>query len=214
MFYFRGRNKAKMNIQPVILRIAILFLAYVPYTTYAQSVVIPNFEIENKGKSFVKQNDKGYYFTSATYGDGDTVFYCKDMSCYKLIDSNGRTKMDGEITVNSTGQYVRNGKWTVFYGTGVLKSMTYYCMDKQAGLVQTYHPNGVLASRYSLTVVKGKEEQTLKTGLYQEFYENGPKKVEGFYQLKVEGQNKITSEKTGKWMQYDAYGKMVKEDIY
>ncbi|MDR3681092.1 MAG: hypothetical protein P4L41_14090 [Flavipsychrobacter sp.] len=204
-------------------------------TVKAQSVPIPNIDVANRGKTLIKQNARGYYFSSATTL-GDTVFYCKDMSCYKLIDSNGRVRLDGEITRSGTDQLVKNGKWTEFYATGIPQSVTYYCLGTQSGPVQTYHTNSVLSARYNLAIVQTSNgEHSVKAGLYQEFYENGQKKVEGFYVIKVDKnatdsvyvhdaakgttnlkieKNTIQakSEKTGKWFEYDVAGKMIKEE--
>jgi hypothetical protein len=223
-----------MHSKPSILFcLSVITSTIFSLTVKAQSVPIPNIDVANRGKTLIKQTAIGYYFSSATTV-GDTVFYCKDMSCYKLIDSNGRVRLDGEIIRSGTDQFVKNGKWMEFYASGIPKSVTYYSLGIQNGLVQTYHANSVLSARYNITIVKTKGDHALKSGLYQEFYENGQKKLEGFYKISVgngsdstliddpkEGTKKwvieknviqVKSEKTGKWFEYDAGGKMIKEE--
>ncbi len=205
---------------PAQLPIAIFALVLFSFSANAQFVTPNVTGLPNKGKTTLKQTDAGYYLASATT-DPDTVFYSKDMSLYKVIDTNGRTKIEGELTQGvGGGRYVRNGKWTEFWGNGIPQSVTYYCMGQQTGPVLTYYINGVLQSRYTYTAAYTDTTYILKAGLYQEFYENGEKKEEGFYEVKLDkaGKAKValmpTSEKTGKWMYYDAHGKKEKEEIY
>lgn len=197
----------------ILSRLALLFLVATPSLLKAQSVSVPDLHVDNKGKTLVKQDAKGYYFNSAA-NDGDTIFYCKDMSCYRMTDTMGRVMIDGEIAASPNGGYVKNGKWAEYYPTGIPQSVSYYCMGREAGMVQTYYGNGVLRARYTNTLVKGKTTQSLKAGSYQEFYENGRIKVEGFYQIAINGKNELISEKTGKWLYYDANGKKTKEETF
>jgi|GEM_PF-6104301 len=224
-----------MNKQHILSPIAILAFTLFSFAAKAQFVTPNVTGLPNKGKATLRQTAAGYYLASAT-ADPDTVFYSKDMSLYRVIDTNGRTKVEGELTQGADGsRYVRNGKWTEFWGNGIPQSVTYYCLGEQTGPVITYYINGVMSSRYTLATVTTNTNYVLKTGLYQEFYENGEKKEEGFYHIYIDsnttkmvtvmdpttskaktitGRTIPVSEKTGKWFYYDAHGKRERTETY
>jgi uncharacterized protein len=110
------------------------------------------------------------------------VYLSREKKLYRLYDRNNNLLEEGPYKLVGDKQYGRTGQWSVYYPGGRLRSQGYYENDKSVGLWRQYYAVGKLMrlASYGLIEVKGKKYYDM-IGAYQEYYENGQLKVNGFY---------------------------------
>jgi len=134
----------------------------------------------------------------------------------KLYDDDG--KLIGE------GKYfgkLKDGLW-IYYDKGIKVAEENYKMGKKNGVSHSYFPNGQISEEKNWT-------DDVENGIWRQYYENGKKRLETkidngvrnsvyyvYYQngrLQIRGQYKDDL-MDGKWVYYDADGKVIKEIVY
>jgi len=108
---------------------------------------------------------------------------------YKMYDRQNRLILEGNIGGRIYTDYCKRfGKWTSYYiETGKPKVIGYYYADQPTGLWNFYYPNGQLRQTFSLAQMETDSfSLTCRVGLYEEYYENGKIKINGFYKTVID----------------------------
>jgi len=138
--------------------------------------------------STYKKDSTGYWAVPT----GDTtkiVFMGKGRSDYKVY--NRYTKqlvIDGELGETQPVDYIRrSGKWLEYYDNGNLKTEGYFLWESPFGNWKFYYENGKLKESYIIGRIETDSSSNYcMIGPFQQFYENGQIKVDGFFKAKVD----------------------------
>lgn len=219
----------------VNLLMLLVFQGFISLNANGQRTPPENASVPDRGGRFIKQDATGVYFTGLI-DTASTVFYSTEMDSYKLFNRKGKLVEAGSLAPNYTDGYDKEGKWTRYYDNGKISSIRYMHSGKLTGPVDTFYKNGKLALRYNVALVRHETVRSCVSGLYQEYYDNGKLKMEGFYAVNTDSAGfdsvsvtdpvtavayivleKITvpsPEKVGEWTFYDEAGKMIKTEHY
>jgi len=132
----------------------------------------------------LKNDSTGYLFIP-NIDTNIIVFISKNYTVYKMYDRQSNLILEGDIGGRIYTDYCKRfGKWIAYYPTtGKPKVIGYYYADQPTGLWKYFYPNGQLKQTYSLAQIQTDSfTLTCKVGLYEEFYETGQLKINGFYQ--------------------------------
>lgn len=181
--------------------------------------------------SIIKKDSAGNYFRADT---NRIVYISNSISTYKVFDNNYNIIVEGDLGGRIYVDYFKRfGKWTEYYSNGKIKCSGFYHANQPVGLWQTYYPNGQHQKSYSITYVQTDSSSNYcMTGSYQEFYDNGKLKVNGFYKAQVDttsilqynvyDPNKIdtviirqpVSKKFSTWTYYLPNGEIEKKEVF
>ena len=132
----------------------------------------------------VRKDSTGYYFL--THDTSVLIrfpYYTDNSQVYKFFDRKYNLLAEGEIKgLQPIDYFVRKGKWTEYYPSKKIKTTGYYYDDRRIGNWNFYYSNGNLKEMYTIALIETDSSSNYcRTGLYQEYYENGQLKVSGFY---------------------------------
>ena len=186
-------------------------------------------------KKIIRQDEAGQYFYS--YNPERIAYLAKvdaySKSYYKLFDQSNNLLAEGELYGSEKYGLWRNGKWIEYYPNGTVKISGNYYHGNEVGLWNRYYSNGQLKQSETITLVEiNKESRYCLSGSYQEYYETGQLKVNGFYRVGLEPdtlysyeEDKIGGEKKrrkivqapvgirfGQWIYYKANGEIEKQE--
>lgn len=200
-------------------------------SSYAQ-LETPLYANADESSEPIKSDDDGKYY--AVKG-GKIVYLDDDGTTYKLMDQGEQVLEEGSYRMTGD-DYVREGKWTAFYSNGKPKSMGYYKNGNPIGLWQQFSQGGTLQKQYNLALIENEATHSCMAGCYQEFYESGKLKLNGFYKAvidknikdTVQVEDPVTGErsfvlvsgniphpdKTGTWEYYNEAGETIKTEDY
>jgi len=199
---------------------------------FAQVETPLNFTSEDENK-VVKETDCGKYYTASKDADL-TVFVGEDPMMYRLFDKDDVLLVEGTLVAEGD-KYLHQGKWTEYYGKGKVKVSGYYVRDRPMGNWRKYYPSGKLMSSYTYAPIEnGCTPYYCMAGSYQEYYENGQLKVNGFYKAVIDESSRDTvmvqdpmtgndtkkivkgtrprAEKYGPWEYYSESGELTKKE--
>ncbi|MFN8281739.1 MAG: hypothetical protein U0U67_00890 [Chitinophagales bacterium] len=137
-----------------------------------------------ESKYMVRKDSTGYYFlTSDTSVLICFPYYTDKSRVYKFFDRKYNLLGEGEIKgLQPIDYFVRKGKWTEYFSNKKIKTTGYYYNDRPIGNWNFYYPKGNLKETYTISLIEDDSSSNYcKTGLYQEYFENGQLKTEGFY---------------------------------
>lgn len=211
--------------------LTILTLPLLSSLVYGQ-IETPFYGKSNLGyhyKTFIKDSSTIYFYAT---DDSSKVVYITDNKYYQVLDNHNNFIVKGEIYRKYRSYFVRKGEWTEYFDNGNIKATGYYYEDQPIGLWKTYYPNGQLKKSYSYALIEYKNiSNYCMMGSYQEFYENGQLKINGFYKsipdvIEVQLIDPITFEgsfvdkigpvsiKHGLWTYYNKDGTIEKEEAF
>ncbi len=175
------------------MRFFLLFIVFSFCYKPLFSQVEPPFSfVSEDNNRLIKEEDSGKYYVAS----GDTsriVFIGDETAAYKLFDRNHKILAEGNFSVDGD-KYMREGKWTDYYENGAIKNTGYYHKDNPIGLWQHYYPDAKLKTLYTYALVDNGAYYYCMSGSYQEFYENGQLKTNGFYKATIDEKSKDTTE--------------------
>lgn len=200
--------------------------------SYAQVEMPLNFTSEDDNK-IVKETDSGKYYAASKDAEM-TVYIGEDPMVYRLYDKDNVLLVEGTLIADGD-KYLHQGKWTEYYGKGKVKACGYYLRDRPMGNWRKYYPDGKLMSSYGYAPIENNgTPYYCMAGSYQEYYENGQLKVNGFYKAVIDENSKDTvivqdpmtgndvkkiikgtrprPEKYGTWEYYDEKGAVTKKE--
>ena len=159
------------------------------------------------------------------------IFISKNLTDYKMYDRQNRLISEGDLGGRKYVDYCKRfGKWTTYFSSGQPKVIGYYYANQPTGLWKYFYSNGQLKQMYSLAQIETDSfALTCKVGLYEEYFENGQLKVNGFYKTSFDtitiqvydyslGNFKDTlirgsvSKQYGIWNYYKENGELQKKD--
>lgn len=132
----------------------------------------------------VRKDSTGYYFLTRDTSVLICFPYYTDKSqVYKFFDRKYNLLAEGEIKgLQPIDYFKRKGKWTEYFPDKKIKTTGYYYDDYPIGNWNFYYPNGNLKETYTIALIETDSSSNYcMTGLYQEYFENGQLKVNGFY---------------------------------
>lgn len=199
--------------------------------SFAQSLIPFEFTSEEDNR-LIKENDSFKVYVSS----GDTsnaVCISEEYSLYRLLSKSGRTIAAGGFLME-TDKFLQDGKWTTFYENGRVKMTGYFQRNIPIGTWQEFNKNGGLktVSNYGLFVQSTGVASCL-SGTYQEYYNSGKLKVNGFYAgslvtvrdtvtvtdpvtgqdvIKVINRKELAAVKTGHWEYFEENGDLEKKE--
>lgn len=201
------------------------------YFSYAQ-LETPLYANADEASDPIKSDEEGKYYAVK---DGYTVYLDDDGTTYKLMDKNEQVLEEGSYKMAGDG-YNREGKWTTFHGSGKPKMTGYYKNGNAIGLWQQFSVSGQLQKQYNMALIENESTHSCMAGCYQEFFETGKLKLNGFYKAvidknikdTVQVEDPITGErtivlvsgniprpdKTGTWEYYNEAGEVIKTEEY
>lgn len=221
------------RISPERMKKLLLFLAILVFkSSFAQVETPLNFTSEDDNK-VVKETDSGKYYTASKDADL-TVYIGEDPMTYRLFDKDNVLLVEGTLVADGD-KYLHQGKWTEYYGKGKVKASGYYVRDRPMGNWRKYYPSGKLMSSYTYAPIENSgTPYYCMAGSYQEYYENGQLKVNGFYKAVIDENSKDTvvvqdpmtgndtkkivkgtrprPEKYGTWEYYGENGELTKKE--
>jgi antitoxin component YwqK of YwqJK toxin-antitoxin module len=216
------------------MRIAfILFLICTAASSHAQISIPFGFTSEEKNK-LIREDDSLKYYT-ATRDSTKMVAINDEMSWYKLMNKDKSVVAEGGYIVDDD-KYYQDGRAMSRYPNGTIKLSGYYRHGKPVGLWQGYYSGGQLKTIYNFGIVLDDAGfSSCYSGAYQEFYENGKLKINGFYGArltevfdtvdvedpvsgntihKTVGHNSYAAQKTGHWEYFSPEGELSKKEDF
>ncbi len=216
------------------MRLFILFLIiFLPSQTFAQATIPIKFTSEEDNK-LIKETDSLKYY-EATNDPEAVVCIDEDAAYYKLLGKNKKV-IDEGCFLTEDDKLVQDGKWTERFDNGKAKITGYYRRNKPIGTWKEFYLEGRVKSIYNFAIIiVGSKVSTCLSGSYQEFYDDGKLKVNGFYasakfQLKdtivvddpvtgkkvrtIEPISVYKPEKTGHWEYYSEDGELDKKEDF
>jgi antitoxin component YwqK of YwqJK toxin-antitoxin module len=179
----------------------------------------------------IKKDSTGCYFYATN--DSSKIVFISEMSTYKLFDRNYKLIVEGNLGGRIyVDYYKRFGKWTEYFDNGKIKATGFYYADQPIGQWQFYYPNGELEKTYSIALVETDSSRNFcMIGSYQEFYDNGQLKTNGFYKSSIDtntiekwdskkNEDKLVivlqpvGKKFGIWSYYKQNGNIEKEEEF
>ena len=141
----------------------------------------------------------------------------------RTLSAQGDTLFENEYYRNGALRRERLSIWRKYTGSWDLqKDNSYFGNGQPTGTAVNYKDSGIQhLSEYYETGEKWRDynwQNGIFVGSYKEFYENDQPKVSGQYVTKVSPEQKAALKeegiKTGKWKYYDAFGRLVREELY
>jgi antitoxin component YwqK of YwqJK toxin-antitoxin module len=214
----------------------ILLIVFILHTTLSHAqVAIPfGFTSEEKNK-LIRENDSVKFYT-ATRDTSRIVSINDETNWYRLLNKKDRSVIaEGSFIVDDE-KYMQEGRAVAHYPDGGIKLAGFYRHGKPVGLWQAYYPGGQLKNIYNYAIILDDGGfSSCYSGSYQEFFENGKLKVNGFYAAKmtevfdtVDVEDPVTNEyvhkaisrmsyapqKTGHWEYYNESGELDKKEDF
>ncbi|MES2702976.1 MAG: hypothetical protein V4649_10070 [Bacteroidota bacterium] len=201
----------------------------------AAQLSIPFGFLSDDKNKFLRENDSVKFY-AATGDTSRIVSINEETSWYKLI-----SKKDGTVVAEGSfwpdeERALQDGKAFTRYPSGTIKLSGYYLRGKPVGTWQSYYAGGQLKAVYNYGIINDDNGiSTCYSGLYQEYYENGKLKVNGFYAAKmsevadtvavedpVSGdtvtkvlkRSAYAAAKAGRWEYYNQEGEFTKKDEF
>ena len=181
--------------------------------------------------SIIKRDYTGIYFYATK--DSSKICYISNRTVYKLFDRNYKLIVEGDLGGRCyIDNYERFGNWTEYFDNGKIKAIGSYYRNEPIGLWQYFFPNGQLQKTYSISLIETcSSSGYCMTGSYQEYYDNGQIKINGFYMasidtatierwefgaddMKIVVVQKPFPKKNGIWTYYKKNGEIEKKEEY
>ncbi len=195
-------------------------------------VLIPFEYTSEEDNRLIRENDSFKVFV-ATGDTSNSVCISEEYSLYRLVSKSGRTIASGAFIFESD-KYLQDGKWAAFYENGRIRMTGYFQRGIPVGTWQEFNKNGGLktVSNYGLFVQSTGVTSCL-SGTYQEYYNSGKLKINGFYAgslvtvhdtvtvadpvtgqdvIKVINRKKLTAVKSGRWEYFEENGDLEKKE--
>jgi antitoxin component YwqK of YwqJK toxin-antitoxin module len=199
-------------------------------STISQVFIPFEFTSEEDNKLAGEDDSVKYYVAS----DGkNLVSINEESSYYKLLTKEHKVITDGPFIAEGD-KFLQDGKWTERFDNGKIKMSGYYHRNNPIGTWREFYSNGKPKAIYNYAIIMDNgETYTCLSGSYQEFYQTGKLKVNGFYSAnaikvkdtiyvqdpvtlstvsKVLTHNIYYPEKTGHWEYYTESGELDKKD--
>jgi antitoxin component YwqK of YwqJK toxin-antitoxin module len=178
----------------------------------------------------IKQDSTGNYYRAPD--SGRIVYIARDFTTYRVFDKNLKLIVEGDLGGRHYIDYFqRFGKWTEYFENGKIKSTGFYHENHPIGLWQTFFSNGQLKKTYSYSYIQTNLSNCFcLTGSYQEFYDNGNLRINGFYKVQYDTVSvqqwstadkfekvlikDLISKKYGVWTYYLANGDLEKKEEF
>ena len=217
------------------MRLTLLAAIILTGTIAPAQVSIPfNFVSEEKNK-LIRETDSAKYYT-ATKDTTRMVSINEETNWYRLMNKKDRSVVAEGSYIVDDDKYYQDGRAISRYPDGAMKLAGYYRHGKQVGLWQAYYPGGQLKTVYNFGIILNEGGfASCYSGSYQEYYESGKLKLNGYYAAKmtevfdtVDVEDPVTGEfvhktisnmsytaqKTGHWEYYTESGEINKKEDY
>lgn len=201
---------------------------------HAQVSIPFSFTSEEKNK-LIRETDSVKYYT-ATRDTTRMVSINDETNWYRLLNKKDRSIIAEGGYIVDDDKYYQEGKAISRYPDGAVKLTGFYRHGKQVGLWQAYYPGGQLKTVYNFGIIITESGfSSCYSGSYQEYYESGKLKANGYYAAKmtelfdtVDVEDPITGEfvhktilsmsyaaqKTGHWEYYTESGEINKKEDF
>jgi len=139
----------------------------------------------------LKEVDSGKFFVAGGSDTTRMVFLNDEAFYYRLLTKGKKVIAEGNFS-NDGERFLREGKWTEYYDDGKLKATGYYYRNNPMGLWQKFYANGKPKSKITFAIIENGANYFCMSGSYQEFYDNGQLKTNGFYKASIDDKSRDT----------------------
>lgn len=163
-------------------QLLIILLLLLQITSFAQ--IEKPFYCKN-GCPLLKTINEGRYYSVNNDSISYLVFIGND-STYKLLNTNNKIIVTGELSYHYLKKLRRTGLWTEYYPNGIIKKTGQYYEDEPIGMWTSYYPNGNKKEVYTLSMLEYSEPRnTARSGLSEMYYPNGKFKSKVLYGIEI-----------------------------
>src|ERR1051325_1144244 len=121
------------------------------HLSFSQVDIPLSFTSEEDNK-VIKETDSGKYYNAS--GNSERIVFINEEMKYRLFDKDYKLLVDGTVS-NDGDKFLREGKWTEYYGSGKIKSTGYYHKGNPVGNWEKFYENGNPMSICSYALVEG-----------------------------------------------------------
>lgn len=163
-----------------MLRI-LLFCGFLFLSVSASAQVLISFEFTSEDDNrLIRENDSFKCYV-ATGDSSHMACISEEGSLYRLFNKDHKLIAEGTF-ITEGDKYLQDGKWIARFENGKVKRTGYYKRNLPVGTWEEYYSTGKIKSIRNYAILEdGGELMSCLSGTYQEFYQNGNPKTNGFY---------------------------------
>ena len=164
------------------MRSLIFLFCIIPGLTVVGQVETPVVGLWPPGE-YQHSDSVGSYWKSRE-NNSLTWFIAADYQDYRLWENN-RLRLTGNLGGKRFTDYFQKfGEWKEYYDNGQVRSIGHYEYNTAIGTWKYYYPDGKLKKWFTISeITTDSTTSYCKTGQFQEFYENGYLRINGYYKL-------------------------------